>query len=108
RPSPRKILRRLLGLVKPGGAKHLRKRARGRESKRVGSSQWKYGSAHVPVDNLHRGLPIRLFHGTPGGKTGAGSGLQYAAQFRQGSFDIAEKHHPKAAGSKIEALIRKR
>lgn len=62
----------------------------------------------MPVHNLHRGLPIRLFHRTPGGKAGTSSGLQHAAQFRQCAWGIAEKHHPKAAGGEIKALVGKR
>ena len=108
RPGPWQILSGLLYLVKCGDVQQFRKRACSRESKRIGPSRWKHGTAHMPVHNLHRALPIRLFHRAPGGEAGSSSGLQHAVQFRQRSLGIAEKHHPKAASGKIKGLISKR
>src|ERR1035441_3813250 len=60
------------------------------------------------MNNLHGGLPVGLFDGTPGSEAGTSARLQDAMQLRQRALRVGEEHHPKAAGRKIKAPVGER
>src|SRR5690348_17322552 len=61
----------------------------------------------MPPHNSDSGKEVGLLEGTPGQQSYSSTRAKDAAGFAQGTRDVVEEHHAKAAGDEVKALGRK-
>src|SRR5208283_2587519 len=105
RPGPGQSFRVFFHSAKTRAAQHRGKTSWLRETKRIWTTRRQQRSTNMTMDNAHRTLPVRLLERSPRQKTSACTSNQNAMQFPQRTLCVLKKHHSKAAGRQIEAVV---